>query len=1029
MIIGDYKFITSNNKFVIGAYLNAKYINMFFKKSLNKDDNNKDLKNSLVLKNKIELNKISDNNNIYKKQFEQEKKNQIKENKKKENIKEEAYEDDKGKQNEDKKKDEEKIEEEEEEEDDDEEEEDEENEDENEQLSLNQNLDPKRIIINSQYFVQSLGYGSIIIWIISKNEKIRTNEDSPYNIALEFNPFYKNIFMSISLDDIRIWEICEQKKVVFKKIIIYKKESPNKLIFGKFSPFNENIVFTVYQKIIVQVWNLKQKINDFERKIKKFNDDIKDIAVSPNENIIGLISSKKVFICNLKKKKRNNIMKIKGIILFFQFIGPKKFIIIYDNKIQILTTKKELINNFEYSFDNDFKHYFYINNHFLYIFSNYITIINIINKQNEKKKSLDIVDKIKFLEPDKISFIDNNIKNKMIIIIKNNFIYFYQLNIEKLYHNQAINDLEKNEIYFWKEKLIRIYGKFRLCFSNADIEKNEIYLNKYLKLKSISKQVKTNYKISLKQKKLNVENELKVFKTKKTVKEQFFYIINLVIQDNTNKKLIKLYLTFLKNNKEKLKNIMHEKYEDELQFYKVLFEKEELVKDLGEDKKISEKEDFLDLINSLANIKEKKSFTQFKNSIDYSKLGKFNQDIDFNKNKELYWHRNKNLILYAITKIDFDNFELMNYCIDKVIEMKLLEKDYIINNRQKLTFLIINIVLPQEKNVCDYNLNLLNSKLYSKNEFIEILKKNGFKINSENKYYLEGFNTTIDPNKDTNICIENFILKEKKLLDDLSNDEISIFDKYIDNFYPKINFNKIRIYLLKFLRSNLFREAYYILYPDTLVFPFENKEDTENFIENKIFFIPTINKKAKGVTDKFTLEEYIFIKKKKISDLPSKISNIEKDLILEELYTGSLIKTLFHENNHNMYNIFYYHSNFSIPLKTPRKYQTGKLGESGREFEIILFGDKVKSLNIKQIMYILNEENFEKGVLEFREGFNSLNKDLEIKGEFSYFNEIKKFLCNPYINNTTISSENFDDICSIEADDDNDVLGFLNDNY
>ena len=110
--------------------------------------------------------------------------------------------------------------------------------------------------------------------------------------------------------------------------------------------------------------------------------------------------------------------------------------------------------------------------------------------------------------------------------------------------------------------------------------------------------------------------------------------------------------------------------------------------------------------------------------------------------------------------------------------MKLLEKDYIINNRQKLTFLIINMISPQEKNVCDYNLNLLNSKLYSKNEFIENLNKNGFKINSENKYYLEGSNRTIDPNIDINICIENFILKEKKLLE-LSNDEIWIFDKYI----------------------------------------------------------------------------------------------------------------------------------------------------------------------------------------------------------------------------------------------------------
>lgn len=283
---------------------------------------------------------------------------------------------------------------------------------------------------------------------------------------------------------------------------------------------------------------------------------------------------------------------------------------------------------------------------------------------------------------------------------------------------------------------------------------------------------------------------------------------------------------------------------------------------MKEEKQYSEKEEFINFLDNLKNIKEKNYFTQFKNSIDRSKLGKFNQDIDFNKNKELYWHRNKNLILYALSKLEYNDFELMNYCIDKIIHMKLLEKDYIINNRQKLTFLIINMVSPKEKNVCDYNLNLINSKLYSKNEFIENLKKNGFKINSENKYYLEGSNRTIDPNIDTNICIENFILKEKKLLG-LSNDEIWIFDKYIDNFSPKIKLDKLRKYLLKFLTSNLFREAYYILYPNALSFPFDNIKDTENFIMDKIFFIPIINNKAKGVTDKFTLEEYIFIKKKK----------------------------------------------------------------------------------------------------------------------------------------------------------------------
>ena len=120
--------------------------------------------------------------------------------------------------------------------------------------------------------------------------------------------------MSISFDDIRIWEICEEKKVVFKKIAIYKKESPNQLLFGKFSPFNENIVFSVYQENIIQIWDLKKAINDFEMKVGNFKDIIKDIEVSSNENKIGLIGSKNAFICNLKKI---TIIKMKGNILYW----------------------------------------------------------------------------------------------------------------------------------------------------------------------------------------------------------------------------------------------------------------------------------------------------------------------------------------------------------------------------------------------------------------------------------------------------------------------------------------------------------------------------------------------------------------------------------------------------------------------------------------------------------------------------------------------------------------------------------------
>ena len=53
--------------------------------------------------------------------------------------------------------------------------------------------------------------------------------------------------------------------------------------------------------------------------------------------------------------------------------------------------------------------------------------------------------------------------------------------------------------------------------------------------------------------------------------------------------------------------------------------------------------------------------------------------------------------------------------------------------------------------------------------------------------------------------------------------------------------------------------------------------------------------------------------------------------------------------------------------------------ESGREIEILLFGKQVTEINIKQVLYLLNEKNYEKGIIEFKKGFNELkDSDLDI---------------------------------------------------
>ena len=125
-----------------------------------------------------------------------------------------------------------------------------------------------------------------------------------------------------------------------------------------------------------------------------------------------------------------------------------------------------------------------------------------------------------------------------------------------------------------------------------------------------------------------------------------------------------------------------------------------------------------------------------------------------------------------------------------------------------------------------------------------------------------------------------------------------------------------------------------------------------------------------------------------------------------------------------MYNIYYYHSNGIIPFKIPSRIINGnKLKESGKIIDIILFGKEVNAINIKQAFYLLNEKNYEKGILEFKKGFNELkNCDLELKGEFSNFNAIKYSKYYGVNNHFYISTSKSNDLILMDAYTDNDTL-------
>ena len=867
--------------------------------------------------------------------------------------------------------------------------------------------------INSKYWIRSLGKRKIQVWIIEKNEFIIGLDDSYDNLQIGLSPFYYQIFLTVSYNEIRIWEISEEKKEIILKTIIYlPNPESEKFVFAKFSPLNEKNIFSVSNDYSIKIWNL-EKIFCIEE-IKFFTKPIENIVFHPwNELIIGIETKEDVHIYNIKKKVAIYSIKAEQII-YFTFLDSERIIFVDEDIIKIINY---ITNIEEKNFDNKNANIYYYENDLLYLFDKNLTIIDL---GKEKDNIIENVGNLEFNKSNIVLLIKerNDILSNIFFnfaVIKSGKIFFYSLISN--YYNRKNNkkQLKKITKYFFDNNSVRLYSKFELSFDNIIPEEDEIFKKKYLENDIIFKQMLENYHLSLEQKKINVEKEINHYEEKSPIENEYFHLISLLIQDNTNKMLIKKYLLFLYNNDKNLKIEKIETYEDEFNYYKVLFTPQEIEEYFHEKKDCCEKEEFLKLIKKLYLFK-KDEYDKFKSNIDKSKLGRFNQKIDFKENNELYWFRNSNLIIYQITKITYENFGPIKYCIKQVIKRNLLEDSNIIQNRTKLTCLVINLLTPQNTYTYDYNLNLLSSCDIKPEEFKKkLIQKQFIEINGE--FYLHNHKKEekgLKPEKDFDICIDNYILNNKKNKN-YKKHEVLNFDKIIDNFHPKIDINRIKKFLSKFLVSNLFKEIYAILYPDNLIFPFPTIKSSEKFINENFNFVPIRNESSHGSTDKFTLESYIYLAKKKFFNIPSNFDENKDSILLEGLITGELVKTGIHEINHDMYNIYFYHSNGTISLKTPRK-NHNNLRESGIEIETLLFGSRIRVINLKQILYLLNENNLNKGVIEFKNGFKFLkDEDLDVQGEFNYLNNIKN---SPYFNvshDFSISTEDFRDLLSIES--------------
>ena len=183
---------------------------------------------------------------------------------------------------------------------------------------------------------------------------------------------------------------------------------------------------------------------------------------------------------------------------------------------------------------------------------------------------------------------------------------------------------------------------------------------------------------------------------------------------------------------------------------------------------------------------------------------------------------------------------------------------------------------------------------------------------------------------------------------------------YINNNYPKnfkiyelYKFNdlkkyyskqfdedKIEKFISKILPSNVFRQAFAFFYGDEIKYLFlddiiKGEEKAFIFFKKFIKFIPIKCLTTSAITEKFSMEIYIFLNSELIfSDLNEKGITIEEEIVCKALLNGSLVEIIYHELNHNFYNYYYMSQNGKKSMKIPRKKEFAEC-EGGNNMERI----------------------------------------------------------------------------------------------
>jgi len=833
------------------------------------------------------------------------------------------------------------------------------------------------LIFNQDIYVYDICEKSFL------NEIVELKEVS----FLDFHSNNDNIFFVCSGKNVILYEI---KNMKINKISTIEGHFTD-VFYGCFNPFESNIFLSASKNGFLKFYDIT---NSFPKCLINLNELLKkNIEIKWGKKDIGFIKDDFIIYFEYDNFKNENIKKYtsNNMVCNFYFLNDSddSLIIINDNNFEIVVNNKKIS---EYKKKFNFSFYFKENKILIIIESFHIQGLKIDDKYQIKQIfNFDCLknnfSKYLFLNE---NYLTQNEICELYVYLPSFKIYSYTIiNNNKIKQKCKNNKTNKIDVQYIKKMISDI--PLLISKNNNDYKSTNSSYNptnkKYFGIDSVKSELIEVKKRSFLERKRKVKENMQYYSNIKDIKEKYIFLLILLINDNTNKVLLKEYLDLLKKNNEELKNIYNkyfEEYKDELNYYSIIFTFEECESNFNLKIK-SQKDEFFDYIDKFKDLKKDndddiKKYENYLSEINKSleQISYFNIPLDIN-NEQLFYYRALNLIKFNLKNI-YEEIKKLVEDFSKKIKDK---EPHLTENEKNLK------INNYKKSLLNSGLDLISSNL--KLCYNDLKNSNNFSLINEIIIIL---NTSSDK-EDFNCCYK-YLTSAKKNINILQQDK----DEFIRAFFKYKEKVEIDIKLIKQFYKNIlplkcFKSLFLDLNGNDSCYPFDDQNFTDNFVDNNFEILDIPIKKALGITDKFIMKIYFipFLFKN------NNLSNYRFENGKYILANGSFIRAGNHGIGKNFTNFNFYMENCNISIETPRK-KSLEFCEEGYYIDLALFGKILQEINLEQSLYILNEKNYQKTYLDFQYGFNNINKeDLKVEGTF-------KGMSENIINNLNIDFEN-----------------------